>query len=414
MAQRIMLALLLGFLLGIGLRALGLEAWAPYFEPVSDIFLRLLRMIIVPLVFCSIYMAVIGLGSSQQLEDMGKKAMGYYFVTTCVAILIGIILINIFRPGVGSELVLDGTIPDAVFKKVSETQGLYQTIIGVLIDSIPMNPFQAMAEGNILQVIVLSMILGIVAIYFREKARPLTNLIKSLEEITLIITHQVMKLAPYGVGVLMMSTVVTSGVGTIQSLAQYMFVVLFGLLIHCTLLLLLGSWRSKKSPFFIIKSITTPLMTAFSTSSSAAALPLTMTSMQDNLKTRKKVGEFVLPLGATINMDGTALYESVAVIFIAQVYGIELTFANQATIFVTCSLAAIGAAAIPGAGLITMSIVLKAVGLPLNGIGIILAVDRILDQFRTATNVLGDCVGTLVVDSWLEDNPEEKKNENQP
>jgi proton glutamate symport protein len=166
-------------------------------------------------------------------------------------------------------------------------------------------------------------------------------------------------------------------------------------------LMFVASVRLKKSPLFILKGLSAPLLTAFSTSSSAATLPITMTSVQENLGVREDTAKFVLPLGATINMDGTALYESVAAIFIAQAYGIELTLSSQIIIFMTASLAAIGAAAIPGAGLITMSIVLGAVGLPLEGIGLILAVDRILDMFRTTVNVFGDAVGTIVVDSFL-------------
>jgi proton glutamate symport protein len=167
--------------------------------------------------------------------------------------------------------------------------------------------------------------------------------------------------------------------------------------------MILASIRLKKSPMSILKSLSAPLLTAFSTSSSAAALPITMTAVEENLGVRKETAKFVLPLGATINMDGTALYESVAAIFIAQAYGIQLGIGQQIVIFMTASLAAIGAAAIPGAGLITMSIVLGAVGLPLEGIGLILAVDRLLDMFRTTVNVFGDCVGTIVVDSMLKD-----------
>lgn len=175
----------------------------------------------------------------------------------------------------------------------------------------------------------------------------------------------------------------------------------------------IASWRMKKSPLFILKNLSSPLLTAFSTSSSAATLPITMTCVEENLGVRKDTAKFVLPLGATINMDGTALYESVAAIFIAQVYGIELGIGQQIVIFMTASLAAIGAAAIPGAGLITMSIVLGAVGLPIEGIGLILAVDRILDMFRTTVNVFGDCVGTIVVDSMM-DNKEFSNSEDNP
>lgn len=400
-----MVALILGLVIGLVLHYTGQQMYGLYAKPVSDIFLRLLRMIIVPLVLSSIYMAMIGLGSSEQLGDMGKKTMAYYFITTAVAVFIGIVLVNIFQPGVGADLSSSGIIPESISTTISQTQGIYDTIVGIIIDTIPQNPFAAMANATILQIIIFSLLMGMVGLYFQKKSAAMTNLMSSLEEMTMVLTHKIMKLAPLGVGILMMNTVANSGWDAIRSLGSYMFVVMLGLLIHACFLLLVGSLRSRRSPLFLLKAVSTPLMTAFSTSSSAATLPLTMASVEDNLGVKKKTAEFVLPLGATVNMDGTALYESVAVIFIAQAYGIDLSVGNQVTIFLTCSLAAVGAAAIPGAGLITMSIVLKAVGLPLDGIGLILAVDRILDQFRTTVNVLGDCVGTIAIDSMVKDDP---------
>ena len=400
-AQYIMTAMALGLAGGLVIHHFEAQHYALYAKPISDIFLRLLQMIIVPLLFSSIYMAMIGLGSPKNLGDMGKKAIGYYFITTCVAVLIGLTLVNIFQPGVGADLSHSGVMPEKMAVSVSQNQGLFQTMLGMLINAIPTNPFQAMAEANILQIIVFSMLIGVVALFFQEQSQPITKAIKSLESITMGLIHGIMKIAPLGLGVLMMNTVASSGTSAIKSLGQYMLVVIVGLLIHGLLLLIVGAIRGRMSPFSLLRGVSTPLLTAFSTCSSAATLPLSMASVQDNLATNKQTSEFVLPLGATINMDGTALYESVAVIFIAQAYGIELSLANQVIVFFTCSLAAVGAAAIPGAGLITMGIVLNAVGLPLDGIGLILAVDRILDQFRTMVNVLGDCVGVLVVDSML-------------
>ncbi len=400
LAKQIMIALVGGLILGLFIHYFGYQEYTVYVKPIGDIFLRLLRMIIVPLVLASIYMAMIGLGSPEELGEMGKKALGYYFVTTALAAFIGLILVNIFQPGVGADLSLSGVMPDSVTAKVAGTSSLYETILGVLIDAIPKNPFHAMANTTILQVIVFSILMGLVALYNKKESAPFTSLMESLEKMTMALTHGIMKLAPIGVGVLMLTTIADSGLSAIKSLGLYMVVVILGLFIHAGILIAIGSARAKKSPFYIIKGVSTALMTAFSTSSSAATLPITMANVQDNLGVQKKTAEFVLPLGATVNMDGTALYESVAVIFIAQAYGIDLTLQAQIIIFLTCSLAAVGAAAIPGAGLITMSIVLKAAGLPLDGIGLILAVDRILDQFRTTVNVLGDCVGTLVVDSF--------------
>jgi len=201
----------------------------------------------------------------------------------------------------------------------------------------------------------------------------------------------------------MLDVMAKSGVTAIYSLSKYILAVILGLTCHAIFLMFVASARMKKSPMHILRGIYPALLTAFSTASSAATLPITMTNVEENLGVRKSTAKFVLPLGATINMDGTALYESVAAIFIAQAYNIHLTIGQQVVIFMTASLAAVGAAAIPGAGLITMSIVLTAVGLPLEGIGLILAVDRLLDMFRTTVNVFGDAVGTIVVDSMIKD-----------
>ena len=243
----------------------------------------------------------------------------------------------------GTDLSSSGIMPETVASTVAETKGLYETIQEVVINAIPVNPFKAMAEMNILQVIVFSMLMGMVAVFFKEKSEPVTRVMRSLESMTMALTHGIMKIAPLGVGILMMNTVASSGASAIKSLGQYMFVVISGLLIHGLFLLVIGAVKGGLSPLSLLKGIATPLMTAFSTCSSAATLPLSMASVQDNLAINKQTSEFVLPLGATINMDGTALYESVAVIFIAQAYGIDLSLANQVTIFFTCSLAAVGA-----------------------------------------------------------------------
>lgn len=403
MAHQIMLALFLGLGVGLAVHYFEWQEYTLYLKPISDIFLRLLKMAIVPLVLSSIYMAVVGLGSPERLGDMGGKSVGYYLITTAIAVAIGITLVNIFQPGVGADLSSSGLMPESVSTLLTEERGLFETILGVIVKAIPENPFEAMAEMLILQVIAFAAMMGVVALHLKSKAEPMTKLMSSLEEMALALTMGIMKLAPLGVGILMMNTVAGSGFDAIKSLGQYMLVVLLGLFAHACFLLILGSIRAKRSPIFIIRGVAPALMTAFSTCTSTATLPLTMANVEENLRVRKKTAEFILPLGAIINMDGTALYESVAVIFIAQAYGIHLSPGDQVIVFLTCTLAAVGTATIPGAGLVTMSIVLKAVGLPLDGIGLILAVDRILDQFRTTLNVLGDCVGAVVVDSITKD-----------
>ncbi|MCY4523555.1 MAG: dicarboxylate/amino acid:cation symporter [Halobacteriovoraceae bacterium] len=410
-AQRIGYAILLGLLAGLALHYTNMGEYSAHLKPIGDIFIRCLKMVIIPLVFSSIYMSITNLGSPETLGSMGKKAVGYYFVTTAIAVFLGIVFVNLINPGVGADLGGKGleNVSDSLAQKISEQKGLFQTIVEVVVDAIPSNPISAMADGVILQVIVFAVLLGIVAIYYPKKAGPVSNLLKSLEEMSLALTHGIMRFAPYGVFVLMMDVMAKSGFSAIVSLSKYILTVLVGLTCHGIVLLIVACVKLKKSPIYILKNLSAPILTSFSTSSSAATLPVTMMTVEENLKVNKDTAKFVLPLGATINMDGTALYESVAAIFIAQAYNIDLSVGQQVVVFLTASLAAIGAAAIPGAGLITMSIVLGAVGLPIEGIGLILAVDRILDMFRTTVNVFGDCVGTVVVDSMLKKRPTKKK-----
>ncbi len=401
----ILIAMVIGLIIGLGLYYSGLGHLYIYFKPVGDLFITLLKMVMIPLVFSSIFMAMYHLGTPEALGSMGRKAVIYYFFTTAVAVFIGIVFVNLIQPGVGASLDAAGFggLSESKRVAVQEAKGLWQTILGVLLSAIPNNPVKSFANGEILQVITFTIILGMVALYLPKESKPIVDFTAALEKMSLFLTHKILKLAPFGVAVLMMGPLAENGPELIFSMAKYMLTVLVGLFCHFLLLLFLASYRSKKSPMFILKGMGVSLITAFSTSSSSATLPVTMTCVEENLGVRRDTAKFVLPLGATVNMDGTALYESVAVIFIAQAYGVHLTLSQQIVIFLTSSLAAVGAAAIPGAGLITMSIVLSQAKLPLDGIGLIVSVDRILDMFRTTVNVFGDAVGTVVVDSLMED-----------
>lgn len=403
MTRNIFISLIAGLVLGLVLHYSGAGYLSEYLKPVGDIFIKFLKMMIIPLVMSSIFVAMINLGNPKDLGTLGLKTIVYYFLTTALAAGIGLIVVNIINPGVGLDIGQIGTtqLSEALNTKLtgSAETGLWKTILGVLTDAIPSNPFHAMANGSILQVIVFSLMFGITALFYRQQATPFIDFMKSLESLSMGLTHGLMKFAPIGIFALMLHVVATTGFSALSALAKYMLTVLIGLLVHFIILLFIGVIRSKKSPMFILNGVCSALMTAFSTSSSAATLPITMANVEDNLGVDRKTAQFVLPLGATVNMDGTALYESVAVIFIGQAYGLDISLANQLIIFMTASIAAVGAAAIPGAGLVTMSIVLSAVGFPLEGIGLILAVDRILDMFRTSVNVFGDCIGTLVIDS---------------
>jgi Na+/H+-dicarboxylate symporter len=402
--RNILLSLIFGFALGLILYATQNSGFAVYLKPMGKIFISLLKMMIVPLVLSSIYMSVIKLGSPEKLGSLGGKAILYYTLTTALAAFIGLVMVNIIQPGSSLEIEsleqaqISGKIQARIDKGAENS--LFQTILGVFMDAIPTNPFQAMAEMKILQIIVFSILLGIAALFAPQHAEPMNRFMSSMEELSMKLVHMIMKLAPLGIFCLAAVVLAESGMNAILALGKYMSTVLLGLLVHFIVLLTIGVIRQKSSPIFILKAVGSAVLTAFSTSSSAATLPITMANVEDNLNIHNETSQFVLPLGATINMDGTALYESVAVIFIGQAYGLDLSFATQMVIFLTASLAAVGAAAIPGAGLVTMSIVLTAVGFPLDGIGLILAVDRILDMFRTSVNVFGDCMGCVVVESF--------------
>ncbi|MCB9095847.1 MAG: dicarboxylate/amino acid:cation symporter [Halobacteriovoraceae bacterium] len=401
--KQILWAMILGLIVGLVAYYYHWTEFVSVLEPLGTMFIKLLKMLIVPLVLSSIYMSIVNLGSPEKLGSLGVKSIIYYFITTCIAVLIGLILVNIFKPGSGLDIasISNELSTEQVTKfQTSADTGLFKTIMSVLMDAVPANPFQSMAEMQILQIIVFSIFLGIASLVYRDDAKPMIGFMESLEKLSMTLIHWIMKIAPIGIFALMVAVISTAGLHALEALGKYMVVVVLGLTLHFFVLLAIASWRHKSSPWFVVKSVLPAMLTAFSTSSSASTLPVTMACVEDNLGVDRNTAQFVLPLGATINMDGTALYESVAVIFIGQAYGLDLSLGNQIIIFMTASLAAVGAAAIPGAGLVTMSIVLSAVGYPLDGIGLILAVDRLLDMFRTCVNVFGDAVGTVVVESY--------------
>jgi Na+/H+-dicarboxylate symporter len=363
--------------------------FAPTIGPIGQIFIKLLKMLIVPLILASMVTGVARVGDIRKLGGLGGKTLLFYITTTFASVLVGLVLVNVIRPGAGAPGV-GGDVPEVMHTQV--------TIGSLLLSMIPANPVKAMAEMQILPLIVFSLLFGAVLTTMREKGKPLVDLFDSLNEAMMKLTDWVIQLAPFGVFALLAAVVAETGAGIFANLGKYMATVLIGLSVHAlvtlpVLLKLVGGAKPKR----YFGKVAPALTTAFSTASSSATLPLTIDCVETEAKVSSRVSSFVLPLGATINMDGTALYESVAAVFIAQVYGIDLAFGQQVLIFLTATLAAIGAAGIPSAGLVTMAIVLNAVGLPLEGIGMVLAVDRILDMCRTTVNVWGDTVGCAVV-----------------
>ncbi|MHC4337146.1 MAG: dicarboxylate/amino acid:cation symporter [Planctomycetota bacterium] len=383
--SQILIAIVLGVVVGLLLREK-----ASHIEIVGDIFIRLLKMIIIPLILASMVAGIVSLGDVRKLGRIGLRTFIYYTATTLLAVLVGLILVNVIRPGARVDMG-DKEVAELVERETPSA-------ISIIEDIVPENPFAAMAQDKVLSVIFFSILLGVAVSSIGERGKGLAVLFEALNAVMMKITGWIMRLAPFGVFALMAYTIGSMGLRVIKPLILYMATVVVGLGIHAivTLPAILSAF-GRYSPLKFIRDVFSAVATAFSTASSAATLPITMDCVEKNAGVSNKVASFVLPLGATVNMDGTALYEAVAAMFIAQAYNIPLTIWQQVVIMLTATLASIGAAAIPGAGLVTMVIVLKAVNLPLEGIGMILAVDRLLDMLRTAVNVWGDTCGTAVV-----------------
>ena len=413
LAKYIIVGILLGLVLGLvlsksvddaGNLSSGASLVLGFIKPLGELFIRLLKMIIVPLIVASIIMGVNSVGSMGKLGRIGSITIGYYLTTTVIAIVLGIICVNVIQPGDGvkiddpavSQQLETGnkTIEEKNFKNYSAP-----TLTTLMRDLIPTNIVKAMAEGQMLSVIFFSILFGIVMVSLGDRAKPLLEFFSALDNVMMTLTNWIMYIAPVGAFALMTTTVAAAGSSVLGSLAKYMAAVLTGLTIHSVVVLpLLLLVFARISPLRLLAAVSPALATAFSTASSAATLPLTMNCLENRAKISESTVSFVMPLGATINMDGTALYEAVAAMFIAQAYGIDLNLAEQGLIVLTATLASIGAAAIPSAGLFTLVIVLDAVGLPSEGIGLILAVDRILDMCRTTVNVWGDSCGSAIVE----------------
>jgi len=368
-----------------------------YVRWLGDIFLRALKLIIVPLILTSIISGVTNLGGGQNLGRLGLKTISYYVLTSLFAILAGLAIVNIVKPGIGADLGLKMDVPElaAISGGIGD--------IGMRI--IPTNIFSALVEADMLAIIFFSILFG----YFITKVEGkysvfMIDLFNSGFEVMMKLTSFIIKFAPLGILGIVAGVVADQAadksklLNMVQHLGMYMLTVIGGLAFHGMITLpLILKFLAKADPFLHFKAMSLPLITAFSTSSSSATLPLTMEAVENNSGVPNKISSFVLPLGATVNMDGTALYECVAAMFIAQAYGIELTFIQQMIVVVTALLASIGAAGIPMAGLVMISVVLTAVGLPLEGVGLILAVDRILDMCRTTVNVWSDSCGAVTI-----------------
>ncbi len=365
----------------------------------GTMFLNALKMVVVPLVVASIIIGVTSLGDIRKLGRTAGKTLAYYMATTGFSVLVGIILVNLIRPGEGVPPI-GAAVPEFVAMKGAGT------IVEVIVGLVPDNIFGAAATGKILPLIVFSLLFGGVLTVIGDKGKPVIAFFEGINAAIMKLVLLIIYFAPIGILALIGGIVAENRESVdelITALGLYSLTVILGLLIHAVITLpTILTFFGRRNPFGYFLNMGQALATAFTTASSSATLPVTMESVEKKNKVDERAASFVLPLGATINMDGTALYEAVAALFIAQIYGIDLSIGAQIIIFFTATLASVGAAAIPEAGLVMMSLVLTAVGLPLEGIGIILAIDWFLDRCRTTVNVWGDSIGAAVISQTKE------------
>lgn len=400
---KIFLGLIFGAVFGVIASKLGIAPFVhTWIKPFGDAFIRLISLIVVPLVFASLLVGVASLDDVRKLGRIGGKTIFFYLFTTAAAITIGLVLANTFRPGKGlpaetTEQLMQNYQAEAAqrIEQALEKPSLAE----VLLDIIPTNPVRSFAEGDMLQIIFFALVFGItLTLISPERSRPVITFFSGVNDAMIRLVDVIMELAPYGVFALIAAIIAEFGMGILMTLIKYSAVVIAGLLIHVSVVypaLLKTFTKISICKFFW--GIRPAQLIAFSSSSSSATLPVTMECAEERLGVPNQIASFVLPLGATINMDGTALYQGVAAVFIAQVFGMDLNIGQQLTVILTATLASIGAAGVPGVGMITLALVLKTIGVPLEGIALILGVDRILDMCRTTVNITGDAACSVVI-----------------
>ncbi|MBN2316108.1 MAG: dicarboxylate/amino acid:cation symporter [Sedimentisphaerales bacterium] len=402
---KILLGLLIGVFFGLLANRCGFSGFVfTYVKPVGSAFIRLISMVIGPLVFASLLVGTASLGDIRKLGRIGAKTMAFYLCTTTIAITIGLLLANAIKPGVGLSAEARARLIQSTDDKVNtqvETSLKKPSILDMLLNIIPTNPIQAFVEGKMLQIIFLALMAGVcLSLIPPERSRPVISLFKGINDLVIQMVHLIMKTAPYGVFAMISAVIADLGLGILLVLCKYSIVMVLGLILHMGIVYSLAiKTLSKQKVRTFFRGIRPAQLIAFSSSSSSATLPATMECTEKNLGVPAEICSFTLPLGATINMDGTALYQGVATVFIAQVYGMNLTVSQQLTVLLTALLASIGTAGIPAAGVIMLAIVLNGVGVPLEGIAIILGVDRILDMCRTVINITGDATCAVIVAS---------------
>ena len=384
----------IGLVLGIiaGLAFQGAPAIATdYIKPFGTIYLNLIKMVVVPVVLLSIMQGIVSLQDVRKVGSIGVKTIAFYLCTTAVAVTLGLVFANILQVGAGYVISTEGLSYEA-----SEAPGLMQTIVNIF----PSNFFQPLADATMLQVIVIALFFGFGIILAGEKGKLAKDCVDSFAEVSFKVMMMILKLSPIGVFALICPVVATNGPDVLLPLLKVIVVAYTAYIVHVIVTYSLSVKAfAGLSPLKFFKVMSEPMLFAFSSASSVGTLPFNMDATQ-RLGARKEVSSFVLPLGATINMDGTAIYQGVCAIFIAEIFGIDLTIAQQITIILTATLASIGTAGVPGAGMIMLAMVLESVGLPLEGIALVAGIDRILDMGRTTVNITGDAACTMCVDAW--------------
>lgn len=400
---QILLGALIGILLGLGLATLDQESSLSqnslYIAGLmSTLFIDLLKMVLVPLVFTSIVVGVANLRAHHQINRVWTTAISFFAGTMVLAILLALIVANLFRPGEGLEIAM---FKDAM-QSFEVSQMTLREFFAHFLHSLFLNPLAALAQGNIIAIVVFALLLGIALVVGGERYQNILVLMKEFLELILMLVGWIMRLAPFGIMALLLQLVVAQDMTLLTTLIKFILIVIGTTLVHGLILLpLILYLTTGMTPLRFWNGGREALITAFATSSSAATMPITMRCVEQHLHVKSDVAGFVIPLGATMNMDGTALYEAIAALFIANLVGIELDIMQQLIVFLTAMLAAIGAPGIPSAGMVTMVMVLQAVGLPAEAVAILLPIDRLLDAFRTMVNVEGDMIGSLVVQKWI-------------
>ncbi|PKR78187.1 dicarboxylate/amino acid:cation symporter [Halalkalibacillus sediminis] len=407
LTKPIIIALILGIVVGIGLNLMGSNVFNPVdtylLTPLGQIFLRLIQMMVIPIVVISIILGTAGLGDPKKLGRIGGKTIGFFLISTTIAIIIAMSLAFIVQPG--EQGLLD---EEAANFEATEAPPIIDTLINI----IPTNPIQAMVEGEMLQVIMFSIFIGFGLALLGKKTDKVHKLFEQGFELVMFLIMIIMYTAPFGAFGLIASAVGGTGFDAISSMLAYFLVVLAALLIHAGITYsAVVKFLAKKNPIWFFKNFLPAISVAFGTASSGATLPVSMSTAQKRLGVRKSVSGFVQPLGATINMDGTAIMQGVATVFIAQVYAQDLSMTQILTVVIVAVLASIGTAAVPGVGLVMLAMVLNQVGLPVEAIGLILGVDRLLDMTRTAVNITGDAACALWVSETEEAEPDSDSEE---